>query len=219
MYVKLIGITMPILNGIDNSATGGPERMIEIASRVCYNSQNNMGDDFSSEETERYVKARVKEGHESVIEHAFFTFEISGISRACSHQLVRHRIASYSQRSQRYVDESGVKFVTPESISRNKEALHLYSEHMWDVSDTYDALRNLGIPKEDARFVLPNATETTIIMTMNARSLRHFIDTRTVKAAQWEIKELALEVLSEAHKAAPSIFSDQYSRLIANGSQ
>jgi thymidylate synthase (FAD) len=186
---------------------GSPEGLLEHAGRICYQSE-------ARGEPGRFLRARIREGHESIIEHASITFEISGISRACSHQLVRHRIASYSQESQRYVDMVAPEFVVPPSVRDDPEAQAVWDEFMTRVGDVYRALRSLGVRKEDARFVLPNATATRIIVTMNFRALRHFVSVRCDKAAQWEIRALALEMLRQAHALAPAVFEDLYQAFV-----
>ena len=201
MHVEIIGITTY------QQTDGGVEALLEHAGRACYRSD-------AKGQPGRFLQARIREGHESLIEHASVTFEISGISRACSHQLVRHRLASYSQESQRYVDMSAPEFVVPPSVARDPEARAIWDESMEQVADTYRRLRELGVRKEDARFVLPNATATRIIVTMNFRSLRHLFSVRCDKAAQWEIRELALEMLRQVHDVAPGVFGDLYERYL-----
>jgi thymidylate synthase (FAD) len=127
---------------------------------------------------------------------------------------VRHRLASYSQESQRYVDLSSPEFVIPPSVAEDPEARMIWDEFMGSVTETYQRLRKLGVRKEDARFVLPNATATRIIVTMNFRSLRHFFSVRCDKAAQWEIRALALEMLRKVYPLAPSVFADVYREFI-----
>ncbi len=202
MHVEIIGVTSYPQHD------DGTEALLEHAGRACYRSE-------SKGRPGKFLQARIREGHESLIEHASVTFDISGISRACSHQLVRHRIASYSQESQRYVDMSNPEFVVPPSVDRDPEAQAIWDEFIAQVADTYHRLRELGVRKEDARFVLPNATATRIIVTMNFRSLRHLFSVRCDKAAQWEIRELALEMLRQVHEIAPSVFGDLYERYLA----
>jgi len=174
------------------------------AGKACYRSESDVS-------PEKFLRARIREGHESIIEHASFTFDISGISRACSHQLVRHRLASYSQESQRYVDMSdSIGFVIPPSINNDDQALELFMDTLYNAEDAYNTLRKHGVRKEDARFVLPNATETRIIVTMNFRELRHFFKVRCDKAAQWEIRELAQRMLRMSYLLAPAVFEDLY---------
>ena len=146
-------------------------------------------------------------GHASVIEHACFTFSLEDVSRAMTHQLVRHRIASYTQQSQRYVTYDTVeKYVVPKTIKQNAKASNLFDETLQTISRAYNQLLRLGIPKEDARFVLPNAAKTNIIVTMNARELRHFFNLRCCVRAQWEIREVAIEMLRQAKKVASGLF-------------
>ncbi|MFC2029279.1 FAD-dependent thymidylate synthase [Chloroflexota bacterium] len=197
MHVVIIGVTGSCKEG------GTAESLLEHAGRTCYRSETRR-------QSGRFLAARIREGHESIIEHASVTFEISGISRACSHQLVRHRIASYSQESQRYVDMREMELVVPPSVATNPEARAAWDGFMEEVADTYARLRELGVRKEDARFVLPNATATRIVVTMNFRSLRHFFEVRCDRAAQWEIRALALEMLRQVHALAPAVFGDQF---------
>ncbi|MFQ6106392.1 MAG: FAD-dependent thymidylate synthase [Thermoplasmata archaeon] len=177
---------------------------VEAAGRaagICWDKEEK--EDYGS-----FVKRIVRKGHESVIEHVSFTFRIEGVSRALTHQLVRHRIASYSQRSQRYVDEGEFGYVTPPRIERNEEAKKLFVKFMEDSDGLYHKLREMGIPKQDARFVLPNACESKIIVTMNARSLRNFFRLRLARDAQWEIRRLATEMFDLVYEAAPELFED-----------
>ena len=195
MEVKLLAITH-FLHG-----DGSTEGLIEYAGRVCYRTQprGNPG---------AFIRKRIEEGHESIIEHAVATFEIRGISRACSHQLVRHRLASYSQESQRYVDMNHPEFVLPPSIAQNPEAMRVWEETLKAVQTGYRKLRELGIHKEDARFLLPNATATRIVMSANFREWRHFLKVRLNPKAQWEIRELARRILIILYRVAPSVFAD-----------
>jgi thymidylate synthase (FAD) len=164
---------------------------------------------IDSETAKRIIRRVTGYGHVSVIEHASFTFSIEEVSRAMTHQLVRHRIASYTQQSQRYVTYDTLeKYVTPPTITNNTEAKKLFDETLEKISETYKKLLRLGIPKEDARFILPNAAKTNIIVTMNARELRHFFNLRCCARAQWEIREVAIEMLRQAKKAAPALFEN-----------
>lgn len=157
-------------------------------------------------------------GHTSVIEHASFTFSIEGVSRAMTHQLVRHRIASYTQQSQRYVTYNALKeYVTPPNIETKKEAKRLYNNTLEKISETYKKLLEMNIPTEDARFILPNAAKTNIMVTMNARELRHFFNLRCCARAQWEIRETAMEMLKQAKKAAPALFEEAGPSCVENG--
>jgi thymidylate synthase (FAD) len=164
---------------------------------------------IDSETAKRKIKMVTGYGHASVIEHASFTFSLEDVSRAMTHQLVRHRIASYTQQSQRYVTYDTLeKYVTPPSITDNDEAKKTFDDTLEKISETYQKLLKIGIPKEDARFILPNAAKTNIIVTMNARELRHFFNLRCCARAQWEITEIAVEMLKQAKKAAPALFEN-----------
>ncbi|MGC9523231.1 MAG: FAD-dependent thymidylate synthase [Anaerolineae bacterium] len=200
MNVELIAITQYLRDD------GRPESLIEHAGRVCYRSQSH-GDPAT------FLRARLKQGHESIIEHASATFEISGISRACSHQLVRHRLASYSQESQRYVDMSNPQLVIPDAIADDPEAHAVWDELVGEMIAAYGKLRGCGIRKEDARFVLPNATATRIVVTMNFRELRHFFRLRITPEAQWEIRKMAVRMLMLLVPHAPTVFGDMVSEI------
>jgi thymidylate synthase (FAD) len=146
-------------------------------------------------------------GHHSVIEHAVFTFSVHGVSRALTHQLVRHRIASFSQQSQRYVSMSQASYVTPPSIAADAGAVKRYQELMQDIWKAYEELGGL-VPKEDARYVLPNSCHTNIVITMNARELWHFFSLRCCNRAQWEIREMAQRMMEICQEVSPTIFRD-----------
>jgi thymidylate synthase (FAD) len=164
---------------------------------------------MDGEKAKKIISRVTGYGHASVIEHASFTFSIEEVSRAMTHQLVRHRIASYTQQSQRYVTYDTVeKYVTPPSIERSSEAKKIFDETLEKISETYQKLMKCGIPKEDARFILPNAAKTNIIVTMNARELHHFFNLRCCARAQWEIREAATEMLKQVKKAAPALFEN-----------
>jgi thymidylate synthase (FAD) len=164
---------------------------------------------MDAETAKQIIKRVTGYGHGSVIEHASFTFSLEGVSRAMTHQLVRHRIASYTQQSQRYVTYNTLEnYVIPPSIEGNAEARKTFDETLTRISETYQRLLKLGISKEDARFILPNAAKTNIIVTMNARELRHFFNLRCCTRAQWEMREVAVELLKQARKAAPALFED-----------
>ncbi len=195
MNVELIAITK-YLRG-----KGTPEELLEHAGRVCYRSEGR-GDPG------KFLRARIREGHESLIEHASATFEISGISRAASHQLVRHRLASYSQESQRYVSMSDPEWVLPAAVAENPEARAIWDRFSDQVKTTYQALRGLGIRKEDARFALPNATATRIIVTMNFRELLHLFRIRISREAQWEIRDICVRMLAHVYPLSPAVFGD-----------
>jgi len=187
--------------------TPNPE---EVCARAAWTSAQR-DDPFdlpaSRERLMKLLRTVVKGGHHSVLEHAVFTFLIKGISRACSHQLVRHRIASYTQQSQRYVKFSpdDLDFVTPPSVAQSPFSAH-YSEFMRKAAEFYQKLLEAGVPPEDARYVLPNASTTMITVTMNARELLHFFGLRLCSRAQWEIREVARRMLEEVRKVAPTLF-------------
>lgn len=150
----------------------------------------------------------IEKGHVSVIEHACFTFSLEGISRSCSHQIVRHRLASYTQQSQRYVTLQGPNiFIIPETIQSNEKTKKLFEETLKAQFSIYQALIDAGIPKEDARFIMPNATKTNIMVTMNARELLHFFALRCCERTQWELRTVAWKMLALVKKKAPIIFS------------
>ena len=197
--------------------TPEPERAVASAGRLCYSSSTaaELKEKMPAAEVERLVTLLVRSGHLSALEHAAFTFGIDGISRACSHQLVRHRLASYSQQSQRYVHFSGESgFIVPPKIAEDPEALEVFEEAMGQALAAYNRLVEIGTEKglaketvqEDARFVLPNAAETRIVVTMNARELRHFFRIRCCRRAQWEINALAWRMRALALAAAPLLF-------------
>lgn len=186
------------------AVTPHAEKIIELAGRTAYKSLEKITDSSAGE----FIGRIVRNGHESVLEHASASIRVKGISRACSHQLVRHRLASYTQSSQRYIDETGAEFVMPPTIAGNPRAEELYWSHLQHVRRTYELLKQEGIPSEDARFVLPNACSTEIVMTANFREWRHFLTVRGDPHAQWEIRELALQVYEILSKEAPSVFAD-----------
>ena len=163
--------------------TENPVLAIEEAASNCYDSKPSKNG--------RIMRSCYESGHQSVLEFADFTFHVELISRACSHQVVRHRCASYAQRSQRYVEEDNFRYVTPHTIQMNADALAKYIEFMTQCQNTYSNLVELGIPPEDARYVLPNACCTIIEVKMNGRELIHFMNERLCTRAQWEIRELA----------------------------
>jgi thymidylate synthase (FAD) len=164
---------------------------------------------MDSEKAKQIIKRVTGYGHASVIEHASFTFSLEDVSRAMTHQLVRHRIASYTQQSQRYVTYDTLKkYVTPPSIVNSTEAKEIFEETLKNISDAYQKLLNIGIPKEDARYILPNAAKTNIIVTMNARELHHFFNLRCCARSQWEIREAAKEMLRQVKKVAPALFEN-----------
>ncbi|NPV88736.1 FAD-dependent thymidylate synthase [Coprothermobacteraceae bacterium] len=201
------------------SYTPDPERVVCAAARICYSARDPLEvfENMGPEEIARTIRVVKQKGHLSVLEHANFTFVIDGCSRVCTHQLVRHRIASYSQRSQRYVKESGEDYVTPQTLEQDDEALKLYREHLSRSYELYTRLLGRGVPKEDARFVLPQSTATTIMVTMNARELLHFFGLRTCHRAQWEIRDVAARMLEQVKTVAPVLFEDAGPRCLSLG--
>lgn len=188
--------------------TPDPEQVVAAAARLCY-SDAAIGELLEKSRTDReaFLKKILGLGHLSVLEHASFSFGIEGISRACSHQLVRHRIASYSQQSQRYVSHAErFAAVTPPSIADRPQLKARYETLLAEVHEVYRELLAAGVPAEDARFVLPNAAATKIVVTMNARSLWHFFSLRCCRRAQWEIQIMAKAMLKEARRVAPLLF-------------
>ncbi len=190
--------------------TPEPEEVVTAAARLCYSAASiDRLLEKSRQDRQSLLAKILSSGHYSVLEHASFTFGIEGISRACSHQLVRHRLASYSQQSQRYVShKERFAAVTPPSIAAQPELRERYDSLLDEIHEVYRRMLDAGVPAEDARFVLPNAAETKIVMTMNARELRHFFELRCCRRAQWEIREMALRMLRQVRAAAPLIFAD-----------
>jgi len=186
-----------------------PERAVATAARNCYSPRDieTIDDNWTRREIDDMV-ARVRDaGHLSTFEHTMFTFGASGISRALTHQLVRHRHMSYEQKSQRYVKLKGqFECITPPSIAARPEIRAKYDALMGHIAEFYSEALAAGTPAEDARFALPNAAETQIVITANARALLDFFTLRTCNNAQWEIRELAFAMLRLVKRAAPSLF-------------
>ena len=196
--------------------TPNPEEVIEKCGRTCYKSPEK-----DAQHRAQFIKGIVKAGHTAVIEHASATFRISEVSRALTHQLVRHRLFSFCQQSQRYVKENEPSYFTPEVLLQMKfndtaeqqklsDAKALYDNCMKTCWTTYNALVNLGLKKEDARYVLPNAAHTEICATGNFREWHNFLKLRCDVHAQLEIRQLAHAILQELYKIAPSVFADIY---------
>lgn len=225
--------------------TPNPEQTVAMAAKLCYSKSNieNIRDGLTEEKAADFVDMLAEIGHASPVEHASFTFGIEGISRACSHQLVRHRIASYSQQSQRYVDGNSFDFVTPPSILNNETALAEYNKVINAEKTAYTKIRDALVlqsvkeftnntltgtdeeiieqfksenkgqyqafvkkANEDARFILPNACTTSIVVTMNTRSLWNFFAHRCCNRAQWEIRQVAEQMLLLCLDIAPNLF-------------
>ncbi|HEC87990.1 MAG TPA: FAD-dependent thymidylate synthase [Thermoplasmata archaeon] len=183
--------------------TPEPDIIASVASLLTH-SKSSFKDlkNQDKKKLKRVLRAVIDMGHTSVVEHAYFTFAISGVSRALTHQLVRHRIASYSQQSQRYVEQE-LRYVVPPSIK--KDLRKEYEEVIHKIWDFYEELKK-HVPIEDARYILPNASCSNIIVSMNARSLLNFFELRCCLHAQWEIRKLAWKMLSLVRKVAPTIF-------------
>ena len=197
MNVKLIGYS------------ANPEKIPAMAAKLTHSiSKPEDLDKSSDNDLNSILNHVIKLGHTSVIEHTCFTFAISNVSRSLTHQLVRHRIASYAQQSQRYVNLTEPNYVIPPKISKNKKMKKDYEKTMETIWKQYNKLIKMDVPAEDSRYVLPNATCTNIIVSMNARSLLNFFELRCCLHAQWEIRDLANSILKEVKKVAPMIFKN-----------
>ncbi|HET6418774.1 MAG TPA: FAD-dependent thymidylate synthase [Geobacteraceae bacterium] len=191
--------------------TPNPEHAVALAARLCYSpvSIDALQDKLSGSDVKKFLEKIMSLGHQSVLEHASFTFGIEGISRVTSHQLVRHRLASFSQQSQRYVSHKDrFDAVIPPSIAADPGIRVRFEAQLHSIHEFYAEMVESGIPAEDARYILPNATETKIMVTMNARELIHFFRLRCCERAQWEIRAMALEMLKLVKVVAPTIFMD-----------
>lgn len=183
------------------------EKVVAMAAKICYAknvSIKKLQKKINDDDVSTFITKLLESGHESPFEHVSFTFGIEGISRACSHQLVRHRMASFSQRSQRYCFEDGFNYIEPDDM--NEEEDKFFRDFMRHSKEVYSKLIDKGVKPEDARMVLPNACETKIIVTMNARELLHFFKLRCCKRAQKEIREVAFMMKNICRKVAPNIF-------------
>ena len=187
--------------------TRDADRICASAGNSCYSDRpaHEIMDDIDPERT---LSRIVGMGHLSVVEHATFTFSVEGVSRALTHQLVRHRIASFSQQSQRYVSIDEPSYVVPHTVRDDPEALAAFEGAMRSIWDAYSRLEAMGIPAEDARYVLPNGCTTNITITMNARELLHFFTLRCCNRAQWEIREMADQMLALCREVSPVIFAE-----------
>ncbi|MBQ9000881.1 MAG: FAD-dependent thymidylate synthase [Eggerthellaceae bacterium] len=191
--------------------TPDPERAVATAARLCYApvGASELMESMSDERIRSVLETILSSGHLSTLEHASFTFAIDGVSRALTHQLVRHRLASFNQQSQRYVKfTDGLDVVKPASIAANEEASRLFDDMIDKTVEAYQAFLEAGIPAEDARYILPNAAESKIVVTMNIRELLHFFSLRCCNRAQWEIRELAWKMLELVTPIAPYIFAE-----------
>ncbi|WP_035292595.1 FAD-dependent thymidylate synthase [Clostridium sp. KNHs214] len=204
--------------------TPNPEGVIASAAKLCYSPVgiDEIQENLTKENTEKFLNMLVSYGHYSPIEHVSFTFAAEGVSRSLTHQLVRHRIASFSQQSQRYVRLEQFQYIIPEAIEQDPEAKKIFIETMEECQKSYDSIADKLKDKyikqgmkplvaekkaiEDARYVFPNACETKIVFTMNARSLMNFFNHRCCNRAQWEIRALANEMLKQVKEVAPVLF-------------
>lgn len=190
--------------------TPDPERAIATAARLCYApvGASELMETMTEAQVDKVLNTILGSGHFSTLEHASFTFAIDGVSRALTHQLVRHRLASYNQQSQRYVKyNDGIETIKPASIKENPQADAVFDQAISAATDAYKKLLDMGIPAEDARFLLPNAAETKIVVTMNARELLHFFNHRCCNRAQWEIREMAWKMVELVKPLAPRVFA------------
>jgi len=190
------------------SHTPDPERTVALAARLCYSARGveGLARDLGPDEVGSLLDKLVRMGHFSALEHASFTFGVEGVSRACSHQLVRHRLASYSQQSQRYVRLDEPRVVVPPTVADDPEREARFRRAVEGVWALYRELVEAGVPAEDARYLLPNACETKLVVTMNARELRHVFALRLCRRAQWEIRDLVREMLRAVVPVAPRLF-------------
>ncbi|WP_066496442.1 FAD-dependent thymidylate synthase [Abyssisolibacter fermentans] len=208
------------------------EKLIASAAKLCYSQVgiDSIEEGLTVESTDKFLDRLMSMGHESPIEHAVFTFGVEGVSRVLTHQLVRHRIASYSQQSQRYVKLEQFEYVIPPAIEEDEEAKALFVKAMEEDQKYYNQITKKLFEKnykkyiakgysekkakmmaektsiEDARYVFPNACETKIVFTMNARTLFNFFNHRCCNRAQWEIRQLATEMLRQVKAVAPTLF-------------
>jgi len=192
--------------------TPDAEELIENAARTCYQSMPGEKHVVGS-----LIKKLVKSGHHSVLEHAYATFRINGCSRAMTHQLVRHRLMAISQQSQRYVKESQFDYVIPPAIKEittmfgdfeDQTAEEVFRHDMQTIQNMYVRWKAMGLKNEDARFVLPNACQSEIVISANMREFRHIFEVRCSKHAQWEIRGVAIEMLKQLYEKLPNVFED-----------
>ncbi|KGN01685.1 FAD-dependent thymidylate synthase [Clostridium botulinum] len=206
--------------------TPNPEKVIASAAKLCYSAVgvDDILEGLDEENIQGFLNKLMSYGHMSPIEHVSFTFAVEGVSRSLTHQLVRHRIASYSQQSQRYVKLNQFNYIVPPEIEKNDKAREIFIEAMEKSQKAYDEIVDIlkekyidnGMKKlaaekkaiEDARYVFPNACETKVVITMNARSLMNFFEHRCCNRAQWEIHALADEMLKQVRKVAPILFKN-----------
>ena len=193
------------------SHTPDPNNIIETALLQCQESEENIETKRKNVGFEKRIEHIFKFKHFGVLEHAVATFQITGVSRAFSHQLVRHRVASYAQMSQRVVPVEKMGYIIPPTVMNDIAALERFVETMNVCVYAYKTLVDAyKIPAEDARFLLPNATETQLVMTMNFRSWLHFLKLRTAPEAQWEIRNVAQIIYQHLIKISPEVFNEKY---------
>lgn len=187
--------------------TPNPEKIVAAAAKLCYSNVEDIDtlmDGLTYDNVGSFVERLASMGHSSPLEHAVFTFAIEGVSRALLAQITRHRLASFSVQSQRYCSMEDTMFVYPELLG---EVGNTFFQSYENSLNSYNKLIELGVPKEDARFVLPESTHTRMILTMNARELIHFFSLRCCNRAQWEIRELATKMYELVYAEAPRIFA------------
>jgi thymidylate synthase (FAD) len=191
------------------SHTENAEVLCATAAKTCYSqgTPSEIIEKVTEAKAGKLIDDVVSMGHHSVIEHAYYTFSLEGVSRAMTHQLVRHRVASFSQQSQRYVSLLNPEYVMPPSVSADEATKKLFEQAMEQAWEAYQKLAE-KVPVEDARYVLPNACESNIVVTMNARELIHFFSLRCCNRAQWEIRVVADEMLRLVQEVSPQIFKD-----------
>ena len=190
------------------ASTPSPDAVVAAAARICYSdaSAADLLEAESPEKSGKLLHHLWKSGHYSPFEHASFTFAMDGLSRVASHQLVRHRIASFSQQSQRYVEMGEPDVILPPSVASNPDFSARFRAMAEEAHRFYAEMGEAGIPREDARFILPHGWSTRLVMTMNARELHHFFTLRLCRRAQWEIRDLARKMLRLVRRAAPLLF-------------
>ena len=226
MAVTLIAMTDVVMPKKDDGLYGekfAAEYVCDHAARACTSADLKpliTEDDtylFWEDDDKKALKAALKSGHESIIENAVYTFEIKGVSRALLAQLSRHRLISLAVQSQRYVNKVAFEYVTPESIRDNPNALEQYEWGMKAIQKVYNTMLSWGVDKEDARYILPNACTTNLVLTANARELRHIFALRTCTRAQEEIRELAEKMLKICKEVSPTIFEDAGPSCVRDG--
>lgn len=199
--------------------TPKPDETVAAAAKLCYSdvSVAELLDSAENSDISGFISHLRRSGHLSPFEHISFTFGLDGLSRICTHQLVRHRMASYSQQSQRYVSMERAECIVPPSIENEKIMNERYCDLVKKAHELYLEMIDKGIPKEDARYILPHGWQTRITLTMNARELHHFFRLRTCKRSQWEIREIAREMLRLVRQVAPLTFDIAGPGCLVNG--